>query len=138
MSHSHDVHNMQAAGTTTDYPKMNYGAGNKWIKHLTQGRLGTFNGGHYADANLASVLYTHRIDDSSYVKLQVWSAPGLEKPMFEEAIKQKFRSAKKGDSFGPSWVRPVLATRSPKANKHGIDKPLVEGFSYNPSLLGAV
>ncbi|OSX57004.1 glycoside hydrolase family 38 protein [Postia placenta MAD-698-R-SB12] len=101
---------MQAAGTTTDYPKMNYGAGNKWIKHLTQGRLGTFNGGHYADANLASVLYTHRIDDSSYVKLQVWSAPGLEKPMFEEAIKQKFRSAKKGDSFGPSCTCSTTCT----------------------------
>ncbi|TFY54220.1 hypothetical protein EVJ58_g8985 [Rhodofomes roseus] len=48
----------------------NYGTGAKWIKHLTQGRLGTFNGGHYADVNLSQVLYHHRVDDSAYIKLQ--------------------------------------------------------------------
>ena len=31
-----------------------------------------------------------------------WSAPGLTKPSFEEAMKQKFKPAKKGESFGPS------------------------------------
>lgn len=34
----------------------------------------------------------------------VWSAPGLSKPSFEEAMKEEFKVAKKGEKFGPSWV----------------------------------
>ncbi|KDR78195.1 hypothetical protein GALMADRAFT_245234 [Galerina marginata CBS 339.88] len=86
------------------YPELNRGAGAKWIKNLTKDRLGTFNGGHFADVNLASVLFTHRLDNPENVKLKAWSAPGLTKPTFEEAMQQRFRTAKKGDSFGPSWT----------------------------------
>ncbi|KAH7922134.1 glycoside hydrolase family 38 protein [Leucogyrophana mollusca] len=86
------------------YPVLNYGSGSKWIKNLTQSRLSTFTGGHFADVNLSSILFTHRIDGPEFVSLEVWSAPGLTKPLFDEAIKQKFKPAKKGDSFGPSWV----------------------------------
>ncbi|KAA1467023.1 hypothetical protein DENSPDRAFT_876986 [Dentipellis sp. KUC8613] len=89
------------------YPEQNYGPGAKWIKDLTKGRLGTFSGGHFSDVNLSSVLFTQRIDDDKHVKLQVWSAPGLTKPTFEEALKQEFKPAKKGDTFGPSWVMSV-------------------------------
>ncbi|KAF9558502.1 glycoside hydrolase family 38 protein [Agrocybe pediades] len=94
------------------YPELNYSAGPKWIKNLTKDRLGTFNGGHYADVNLASVLFTHRIDNSDHVKLKVWSAPGMTKPTFEDAMQQKFKTAKKGDSFGPS----CKCSLSPKTN----------------------
>ena len=87
---------------SAEYPKENLGAGAKWIKHLTKARIGTFHGGHFADVNLSSVLFTHRLDNQEHVKLEVWSAPGLTKPSFEEAMKQKFRPAKKGESFGPS------------------------------------
>ena len=90
------------AAAFSGYPKENYGPGAKWIKHLTQNRLGTFEGGHFSDINLSSVLFTHRIDNKDHVKLEVWSAPGLSKPSFQEAMKQKFKPAKKGDSFGPS------------------------------------
>ncbi|KAH0833839.1 glycoside hydrolase family 38 protein [Lanmaoa asiatica] len=85
------------------YPELNYGSGAKWIKNLTQNRLSTFLGGHFQDVNLSSVLYTHRLDGPKYVDLQVWSAPGLSKPLFKEAIKETFKPAKKGDSFGPSF-----------------------------------
>ncbi|KAL5496105.1 AMS1 [Sanghuangporus vaninii] len=88
----------------SSYPELNFGPGEKWIKSLTQDRLNQFTGGHFSDVNLSSVLFTHRLDGPPYVKLQVWSAPGLTKPSFEEAMKQKFRPAKKGDSFGPSWT----------------------------------
>jgi alpha-mannosidase len=54
------------------YPELNVGAGAKWIKNLTQDRLGSFNGGHYSDVNLASVLFTHRIDNAEHVKLKVY------------------------------------------------------------------
>ncbi|KAH7882020.1 glycoside hydrolase family 38 protein [Phlebopus sp. FC_14] len=93
MSHDH----------STDYPQLNYGGGAKWIKNLTQNRLSTFLGGHFQDVNLSSVLYTHRVDGPNFVDLLVWSAPGLTKPSFHEAMKQTFKSAKKGDSFGPSF-----------------------------------
>ncbi|KAI0713074.1 glycoside hydrolase family 38 protein [Cerioporus squamosus] len=100
-NHGHPGH---GASASSGYPKENYGPGAKWIKHLTQNRLGTFEGGHFADVNLSSVLFTHRIDNKEHVKLEVWSAPGLSKPSFEEAMKQKFRPASKGESFGPSWT----------------------------------
>ncbi|THH17029.1 hypothetical protein EW146_g3709 [Bondarzewia mesenterica] len=87
----------------SSYPEQNYGPGAKWIKNLTKDRLGTFSGGHFSDSNLSSVLFTKRIDDQEHVKLQVWSAPGMSKPTFEEAMKQEFKPAKKGDSFGPSF-----------------------------------
>ena len=61
-------------------------------------------GGHFSDINLSSVLYIHRLDDSEHVKLELWSAPGLSKPSFEEAMKQTFKPAKKGVSLGPSWT----------------------------------
>ncbi|KAF5376729.1 hypothetical protein D9615_007830 [Tricholomella constricta] len=77
------------------YPEINNSAGAKWIKNLTKDRLGTFTGGRYSDINLSSVLFTHRVDNAEHVKLQVWSAPGLTKPTFEEAMKQKYKPAKK-------------------------------------------
>ncbi|KAI8992732.1 glycosyl hydrolases family 38 N-terminal domain-containing protein [Trametes punicea] len=101
--HTHS-HSHGPSSGSSDYPKINHGPGAKWIKHLTKDRLGTFNGGHFSDVNLSSVLYVHRIDNQENIKLEVWSAPGLSKPSFEEAMKQKFRPAKKGESFGPSWT----------------------------------
>ena len=88
--------------TAPNYPELNSGSGAKWVKNLTQSRLSNFNGGHFSDVNVSSVLFTHRLDGPEYVRLQVWSAEGLTKPTFEEAMKQKFKPAKKGDSFGPS------------------------------------
>ncbi|KAI0632608.1 glycosyl hydrolases family 38 N-terminal domain-containing protein [Trametes polyzona] len=104
MAHHHGHAHGHPHGDGPDYPKLNFGPGAKWIKHLTKDRLGTFNGGHFSDVNLSSALYVHRIDNQEHVKLEVWSAPGLSKPSFEEALKQKFRAAKKGESFGPSWT----------------------------------
>ena len=86
----------------TAYPVLNLSPGAKWTKGLTRRRLDHFNGGHFSDVNLSSVLFTHRIDNAEHVKLQVWSAPGMTKPSFEEAMKQKFKPARKGQSFGPS------------------------------------
>ncbi|KAF9447763.1 glycoside hydrolase family 38 protein, partial [Macrolepiota fuliginosa MF-IS2] len=96
MSCSHHSH--------SSYPERNYSGGAKWIKGLTRQRLDNFHGGHFSDVNLSSVLFTHRLDAPEFIQLKVWSAPGLSKPPFEEAMKQKFKTAKKGDSFGPSWT----------------------------------
>ena len=53
------------------YPELNYGSGAKWMKNLTKDRLGGFNGGRYSQLNLASVLFTHRLDNPEHVKLKV-------------------------------------------------------------------
>ncbi|EKM48419.1 uncharacterized protein PHACADRAFT_266375 [Phanerochaete carnosa HHB-10118-sp] len=95
-------HHRARPSSLPDYPSLNHGTGAKWVKPLTQNRLNTFVGGHFSDVNLSSMLFTHRVDDSHRVKLEVWSAPGLSKPLFQEAMKQNFKPAKKGDSFGPS------------------------------------
>jgi alpha-mannosidase len=86
------------------YPTLNPSAGTKWIKPLTQARLSQFNGSHFGGINLSAVLYARKEDSTDYVQLEVWSAPGLTKPSFAEAMKQKFRKASKGESFGPSWT----------------------------------
>jgi len=92
-----------SSSDSSTYPEINYSPGAKWIKNLTKDRLSTFTGGHFSGSNLSSVLFIHRLDDASHVSLKVWSAPGLTKPSFQEAMKQTFKDAKKGDSFGPSW-----------------------------------
>ncbi|KZS95622.1 hypothetical protein SISNIDRAFT_452270 [Sistotremastrum niveocremeum HHB9708] len=105
MAHHHHHHHPppETVQTAASYAELNLKPGAKWVKSLTQGRLDQFVGGHYSSVNLSSALFTHRLDDEKHVKLQVWSAPGLTKPSFDEAVKQKFKPAKKGDRFGPSW-----------------------------------
>ncbi|KZV60805.1 glycoside hydrolase family 38 protein [Peniophora sp. CONT] len=98
------AHNHGHGHGQTPYPVENLKVGNKWIKSLTQNRLGTFTGGFFADVNLYAKLYALRTDASSAVNMTVWSAPGLTKPSFSEAIKQSYRSVHKGESFGPSWT----------------------------------
>lgn len=67
-----------------------------------QSRLNSMIGGHFSEVNLGSALFADRRNDPEHVSLAVWSAPGQTKPSFQEAMKQKFKAAKKGDSFGPS------------------------------------
>ncbi|KAF8583534.1 glycoside hydrolase family 38 protein [Ramaria rubella] len=107
MAHHHHHHHHGHAHSHTSttgggYPELNYSPGNKWVKSLTQGRLSSFTGGHFSNVNLSKVLFTERLDDAAHVELRVWSAPGRSKPSFEEAMKQTYVKAKKGDSFGPS------------------------------------
>ncbi|CEL56677.1 hypothetical protein RSOLAG1IB_08003 [Rhizoctonia solani AG-1 IB] len=54
-------------------------------------------------------MFIHRVDDTDHVKLEVWSAPGRTKPSFEEAMKQDFKPAKKGQEFGPSFTVKIPA-----------------------------
>lgn len=122
MAYTHR-HSDSVQTANSSYPDLNYTSGAKWIKHLTKGRLDTFTGGHFADVNLSSVLFTHRVDNSQHVKLQVWSAPGLSKPSFEEAMKQKFKPAKKGESFGPSCKDLAIVS---------MDELLTSGFMPMP------
>ncbi|KAI0293181.1 glycosyl hydrolases family 38 N-terminal domain-containing protein [Multifurca ochricompacta] len=97
-THSHQHSNIDSA----EYPEWNFSPGAKWIKGLIKDRTGNFSGGHFSDVNLSSALFTHRLDDSKHIELQRWSAPNLTKPTFEEALKQDFQPAKKGESIGPS------------------------------------
>ncbi|KAJ7076048.1 hypothetical protein C8R43DRAFT_966256 [Mycena crocata] len=90
-----------------NYPTLNPSPGAKWIKRLTQDRLGQFNGGHFGDVNLGAALFVRK--ESGEVACaaesrRLWSAPGLTKPTFAEAMKQEFRPASKGEQFGPSWT----------------------------------
>ncbi|WWC72433.1 uncharacterized protein I206_106395 [Kwoniella pini CBS 10737] len=85
-----------------DYPQRTDQARYKKLGS-THGRLDQFIGGHYADYNLSSLLFAHRLDDPNHVKIEVWSAPNRSKPSFEEAKRQNYRLAHKGEEFGPSW-----------------------------------
>ncbi|EJU04489.1 glycoside hydrolase family 38 protein [Dacryopinax primogenitus] len=113
------------------YPELNFAAQPKWIKSINSGRLDQFVGGAFASINLSSALVKHRTDDIKHVKLEVWSAPGRTKPDFAEAVKQTFKPAKKGDSFGPSWTnhwfRVTLNVPKAWANEERVQ------FEFNPN-----
>jgi hypothetical protein len=114
-AHLHPVRTQASASAATSYPTLNPSSGAKWIKPLTQARLGQFNGGHFGDVNLGAVLYERKEDSEDYVKMEVyvfhlssvpslpsllllrkianlpsfksrWSAPALTKPSFAEAM----------------------------------------------------
>ncbi|KAK4701933.1 alpha-mannosidase, partial [Phenoliferia sp. Uapishka_3] len=86
------------------YPYKSEGPKPLHFRDLTLGRLDRFEGGEYAGINLTSVLYEDRTDSTEYITLESWSSPGRTKTPFKEAIRQKFKPAKKGDTYGPSWT----------------------------------
>ncbi|KAK4688271.1 alpha-mannosidase, partial [Tremellales sp. Uapishka_1] len=93
---------MQQAMTSKAYPQRTSETRYKSLGSL-RGRLDQFHGGHYASTNLSALMFAHNLDDADHVKLEVWSAPGRSKPGFDEAKKQVYRPAKKGQEFGPSF-----------------------------------
>ncbi|CAK5279299.1 unnamed protein product [Mycena citricolor] len=125
MSCHHNHQKSTAAGSA--YPTLNPGSGAKWIKSLTRDRINQFNGGHFGDVNLGAVLYERIEGGKNYVDLQVWSAPGRTKPTFAEAMKQEFKPAKKGDSFGPSCSSLLFILTD--CSSQSRDEPLVEGYT---------
>ncbi|KAJ1668525.1 Glycoside hydrolase, 38 vacuolar alpha mannosidase, partial [Coemansia sp. RSA 25] len=73
--------------------------------NITRSRINNFIGDNqWKDVNIKSVLEHLRVSGEPHVKLQVWSAPGQERPTFAHAVKQEYRHAKIGDVFGPSWT----------------------------------
>jgi hypothetical protein len=76
-AHPHQVRTQSSTqvrtqAATTSYPTLNPSSGAKWIKPLTQARLGQFNGGHFGDVNLGAVLYERKEDSENYVKMEVY------------------------------------------------------------------
>ncbi|KAK9380856.1 glycosyl hydrolases family 38 N-terminal domain-containing protein [Kockiozyma suomiensis] len=87
-----------------DYSQLNNKPIAKKVRDIYKGRIEQFlSTGPYRDLNLPSVLDEARTSDEEYVRLEVYSVPDLARPHFDEAIKGKFRPARKGEAFGPSW-----------------------------------
>ncbi|KAJ1934148.1 Glycoside hydrolase, 38 vacuolar alpha mannosidase [Kickxella alabastrina] len=71
---------------------------------ITRSRVNNFmSDNQWKDVNIQATLYDMCISGEPHIKLEVWSAPGQDRPSFEHAVKQEFRPAKVGQSFGPSW-----------------------------------
>ncbi|KAJ1861320.1 Glycoside hydrolase, 38 vacuolar alpha mannosidase, partial [Coemansia sp. RSA 2703] len=72
---------------------------------VTKSRLDTFMGsGQFKDVNVQAALYEARVSGAPHVQLEVWAAPGTERPTFEHAIAQKYTRIEGSDhTFGPSW-----------------------------------
>lgn len=78
----------------------------KKIESLYQGRIRQFTdaNGQYHKLNLPA-FYDRKRKHKGHVKLEVYSVPGLERPLFHEAIgKAEWRDVSIGESFGPSWA----------------------------------
>ncbi|KAJ2721122.1 Glycoside hydrolase, 38 vacuolar alpha mannosidase [Coemansia sp. Benny D115] len=72
---------------------------------ITRSRINNFlSDNQWKDVNIQAVLYDLTVSGEPHVRLEVWSAPGQERPTFAHAVKQKFRPAKVGQVFGPSWT----------------------------------
>lgn len=73
------------------------------IRGVEERRLGEFIGGQYSNWNLSSVLFEGKTDHKDVIRLERWDPPAGTKPSFDEAKKQDYRKAEKGQTFGPSW-----------------------------------
>ncbi|KAJ2089528.1 Glycoside hydrolase, 38 vacuolar alpha mannosidase [Coemansia sp. RSA 986] len=72
---------------------------------ITRSRINNFTSDNqWKDVNLQAILFDLKVSGEPYVKLEVWSAPGQERPSFSHAAKQDYRPAKVGQVFGPSWT----------------------------------
>nr|XP_019011845.1 uncharacterized protein I206_03951 [Kwoniella pini CBS 10737]OCF50626.1 hypothetical protein I206_03951 [Kwoniella pini CBS 10737] len=95
------------------YPRTTEAVTYPLLPNITERRLKLFTEGHYAAQNLSSALDRMRVDSTDNVRMTLWSAPGLEKPTFEEATAQLKsgvgKTYKKGDWLGPSWTNHWLA-----------------------------
>ncbi|KAJ2612158.1 Glycoside hydrolase, 38 vacuolar alpha mannosidase [Coemansia sp. RSA 1365] len=73
---------------------------------ITRTRVNNFvnDKGQWKDVNIQALLYDLRVSGEPHIKLEVWSAPGQERPSFKHAVNQEFRAAKVDEMFGPSWT----------------------------------
>ncbi|KAK5074990.1 Glycoside hydrolase, 38 vacuolar alpha mannosidase [Lithohypha guttulata] len=89
---------------SSSYPKLVERPVGKQIESIYTGRLRQFTDrGQYYHQGLLAKLYHNQTNDSKYIKLSVYSPPDLTRPTFKEATSQKFKPARLGDTFGPSW-----------------------------------
>ncbi|KAG6013834.1 hypothetical protein E4U54_006266 [Claviceps lovelessii] len=63
-----------------------------------------YRSGQYEKVNLLANLYNASFSGAPHVKLYVWSAPGQDRPTFDEATSHEFKETHVGASFGPSWT----------------------------------
>ncbi|KAJ1779652.1 Glycoside hydrolase, 38 vacuolar alpha mannosidase [Coemansia sp. RSA 2523] len=71
---------------------------------ITRDRVAKFLAdGQWKDVNIHASLYKARASGSPAIELEMWSAPGQDRPTFEHAVKQEFAPIQVGHMFGPSW-----------------------------------
>lgn len=74
----------------------------KYHKEITLERISQFiSRGYYSKDNLVSCLNKKSTTDG--ICIAAYEVPALERIPFEQAVKQEFKPAKVGDSFGPTW-----------------------------------
>ncbi|KAK9464644.1 glycosyl hydrolases family 38 N-terminal domain-containing protein [Lipomyces arxii] len=90
--------------SSDSYPQLNNRPVAKKVRDIYKQRIDQFiNEGPYMPFNLPAVMDDARVSDEQHVRLEVYSVPDLARPPFKEAINGKYRPARKGEAFGPSW-----------------------------------
>ncbi|CAK7269810.1 Glycoside hydrolase, 38 vacuolar alpha mannosidase [Sporothrix epigloea] len=86
------------------YPQLAKQPVGQKISRIYRERIGQFySKGQWDKVNLLSMMDEGVAAGRPHVKLWKWSAPNQDRPTFAEAMKQEFKEASVGDSFGPSW-----------------------------------
>ncbi|CAK7271026.1 Glycoside hydrolase, 38 vacuolar alpha mannosidase [Sporothrix epigloea] len=86
------------------YPQLAKKPVGQKISKIYRDRIGQFySKGQWDKVNLLSMMDDGVAAGRPHVKLWKWSAPDQDRPTFAEAMKQDFKEASVGDSFGPSW-----------------------------------
>ncbi|KAJ2209899.1 Glycoside hydrolase, 38 vacuolar alpha mannosidase, partial [Coemansia sp. RSA 520] len=58
---------------------------------ITRDRVAKFLAdGQWKDVNIHASLYEARASGSPAIEMEMWSAPGQDRPTFEHAVKQEF------------------------------------------------
>lgn len=133
---------MAANPQVSAYSRLTEAVSHPLLPGITEKRLHLFNGGHYAEHNLSSSLDRDRVDDEAHVSINLWSAPGMTKPGFQEANQhvkssENRKAFKKEDWLGPSWTNHWLHV-SLKIPVHfqTSGEPVV--FEFDPSCEGLI
>ncbi|WPH01047.1 glycoside hydrolase family 38 protein [Acrodontium crateriforme] len=95
-----------AAMSSAKYPQLAARPVGKQIHNIMRDRLNQFrDNGQYREQGLLPKIINDRLEGDNHIKLEVWDAPGLNRPTFKNATKKanEYREAHKGEWFGPSW-----------------------------------
>ncbi|KAK2748347.1 Glycoside hydrolase, 38 vacuolar alpha mannosidase [Myotisia sp. PD_48] len=94
----------EAPGQASGYPVFAERPVGQHISGIYKDRLKQFTAtGQYQNHNLHDKFHLATNDDEKHVKLSVYSVPDLQRPHFQEVVKNEFKSTKRGNTFGPSW-----------------------------------
>lgn len=102
------------------YPQFDRTPRGPEIRHIYDDRLSQFTDkGEYRDVNLQSMLYHGKVDGADHLSIEVYSVPGLERPLFADAIRNDFQEASNASPSDPRGAHIGSRSRFTRSQSRG-------------------